>query len=355
MRTTRGYGCARAALIIALIIIWPIAACAPRIDLDRQTAKPPAAQADLEAFSGEWKHYADEVNALPRQEGCEPQFLPASRSVSRRGAVVMFHGFGGCPQQFLELGNRVSAEGFDVLLPLLPGHGVVPKDGKDDLSRLPTSKDWDTRYAGLAQRMNEIMTRSPGTKVIVGFSLGGAISLNANMQAETLYDRQLLLSPMLAIRGGAFVEGLAGFMGRVPGIRNIVVKPAARREECRAWQAAGRAGFCDYQLKHVVALLNLQDLNDALYEQESLITPVQIVAAGDENYISNDTIVSFTERQRANGPVSLCFMPADVPHEMLSVYENAGREMYWLDDLLTDAVLFIAGKDFFPADPPADP
>jgi hypothetical protein len=207
--------------------------------------------------------------------------------------------------------------------------------------------------------MNEIMARSPGERVIVGFSLGGTISVNATLQARELYDRQLLISPMFAIRGGAFVAGLAKFLGRVPAVKNIVVKPGAAREVCDEWQAAGRGGFCDYRLKHTVTLLTLDDLNEEWYQQQSFKEPVQIVAAGDENYVSNDEIVEFVEQHRSEGPISLCFMQADVPHEMLSPYENAGTEMYWLQGLLNNAVSFIVENKLFPVianpDEPQEP
>jgi pimeloyl-ACP methyl ester carboxylesterase len=311
---------------------------------------------DSQVFVTSWQEYADEINAQELSADCRPVLLRAATDVPRRGAVVMFHGFGGCPQQFFELGERTAARGFDVLLPLLPGHGAEQlPDGQDDLSRLPTAKDREDRYAGLARRMNAIMAQSPGTRVIVGFSLGGAISLNANLQAPDLYDRQLLLSPMLAIRGGAFVEGLVELLGRVPGIRNIVVKPASFRKECRDWQAAGRAGFCDYRLKHVVPLLDLEDMSREMLERSPLSTPLQIVAAGDEKYVSNNQIIQFSERQKEHGPISFCFMPADVPHEMLSQYENADRVMYWLPDLLDYAVNFIAREVFFPVEPRSEP
>jgi alpha-beta hydrolase superfamily lysophospholipase len=333
---------------LPIIISW-FTACTMQPATSVQTNMHPIIDPDIAAFMSGWQAYADEIDAVPRQNGCRARFMPAAPAIPRKGAVVMFHGFGGCPQQFFELGRLVSAQGFDVILPLLPGHGAKPElDGNDDLSRLPTADDWEARYAGLARRINEIMARSPGTRVIVGFSLGGAISLNANMQAPALYDRHLLLSPMFAIRGGAFVEGLAGFLGRVPGVRNIVVKPASKRQECRDWESAGRAGFCDYQLKHVVALLQLEEMNRRMYRESVFTTPIQIVAAGDEDYVSNEQIVTFVEQQAANGPISLCFMPADVRHEMLSPFENSDLEMYWLGDLLGNSISFITNSGFFP-------
>lgn len=327
-----------------------LASCASMRTTPIKTEAAPIIAPDIQAFARGWQAYTGEVNQIPRHADCAPRFLTASPEVQRQGAVIMFHGFSGCPQQFFELGERVAEQGFDVLLPVLPGHGVLSaQDDTDNLSLLPGAQHSEYGYAELARRMNGIMARSPGTRVIVGFSLGGAISLNASLRASELYDRQLLLSPMLAIWGGPFVEGLAEILGRIPGLRNIIVKPSAIREKCRGWQSSGRAGFCDYRYRHVVPLLELEDQNRDIYGRVTLTNPIQIVGAGDEHYISNDQLVSLTERQKQNGPISLCIMPDDVAHEMLSSYENVGREMYWLNDLLNDAVAFIVDAEFFPS------
>jgi pimeloyl-ACP methyl ester carboxylesterase len=311
-------------------------------------APPPAETNTHAAFDAAWTAYIDAVEITERTPDCRPRRLEVDTSVERRGAVVMIHGFGGCPQQFFDLATRVRARGFDVLLPLLPGHGIPPpRDGEDDLSALPADEDQTSHYAELATALNRIMAASPGKRVMVGFSLGGAVGLNAVLQAPELYDRLLLLGPLLAVRGGTIVEGLAEGLGRTPGLRDLVVKPRGAREACRAWQAQGRAGFCDYRYKHVVALIDLVQINRGLYAQQPPMRPTQIVAAGDEDYVSNSRIAEYAQQQRAYGAVSLCYMPDDVPHEMLSPYENQGRDMYWLDGLLAGATRFIvAGKNF---------
>jgi len=311
----------------------------------------PADQADLSGFHAAWAIYQAETLRVQRQRDCAPRLIPAAANQTRRGAVVMFHGFGGCPQQFFLLAGRISEQGYDVLMPLQPGHGVLSEpDGHEDLSRLPGAGDPGNRYAEFADRMNRIMALSPGEKVTVGFSLGGAVSLNASLNAPELYDRQLLLSPMLAIRGGNFVEGLAGIAGRTPGIRNIVVKPRDFREMCAGWQAMGRAGFCNYQLRHVVALLRLEKANREMIQAKRPAMPIQLIAAGDEQYVSNDRIEEFATNQSRSGPVSLCFLPDDVPHEMLSPYENKDRAMYWLGDLLSFTTAFIVDGQFVPVE-----
>lgn len=310
---------------------------------------PPPEQEDLAAFITAWADYANGVNETPHAANCEPRRFAAVPGTRRRGAVIMFHGFGSCPQQFLELAPRISAQGFDVLLPLLPGHGAMPTaGGGDDLSDLPSADESSSRYFGFATSMNRIMATSPGEKIMVGFSLGAAISLNAALQATEQYDRLLLLAPMLAIRGGAFVETLAEALGRMPGLDEKIVKPRGFRAECGSWQAAGRAGFCDYRYKHVVALIDLAQINRQLYARQPLSNPIQVVAAGDDNYVSNHRIADYASAQAEFGPISLCYMPPDVPHEMLTPYENMGRDMYWLEPLLMDATAFVVHGRSFP-------
>ena len=77
--------------------------------------------------------------------------------------------------------------------------------------------------------------------------------------------------------------------------------------------------------------------------------PTQIVGAGDERYVSNSRLTRFAETESLAAPVALCFLPDDVPHEMLTPYENIGRDMYWLDDLLQGLIRFVADGEFMPA------
>jgi hypothetical protein len=147
------------------------------------------------------------------------------------------------------------------------------------------------------------------------------------------------------------IEGLTGVLGKIPGIRNLVIKPVGIRDICDAWQAAGRAGFCNYRFKDVIALLEIEDINNALYAERPPTIPIQIITVGDEKYVSNTRIAELVEQQREHSPVSHCALPEDVPHEMLSPYENPERQMYWLTGLLVGTVEFIVNEKFFASEP----
>ena len=330
-------------LLSALLLVQPRAA-AEQIESAGSQAAPAT-----EEFQSQWQDYLDSVELEALQRDCRPRMIPADARVQRRGAVVMLHGFSGCPQQYFTLAQLIAASGFDVLLPVHPGHGRLDLEDREDLDQLPQVDDETNRYAEHAKRMNQIMAASPGDKVIVGFSLGGATALQADLTAPDLYARMLLLSPMLAVRGGSFVEGLIRTFGHAPGLRNLVVKPLAVRNECDGWEQAGRAGFCDYRLKDVLALVDLEALNRELWQAEPSSTPIQIIASGDEKYVSNPRIEKFVRSLQAHGPIAACIMPEDVPHELLSPYENTERQMYWLGDLLNGTRAFIESGIFMPS------
>jgi dienelactone hydrolase len=248
--------------------------------------------------------------------------------------VLALHGLGACPQQFERLAPRLAAAGFDVLIPRLPGHGRPPgADGGEDLAGLPTAADWEQRYDGFVATTGELLARSPGERVLLGFSAGGALALRAVARGPGLHDRLILLAPMLGIRGGASVEWLAWTLGRVPGMAALDVKHFGPRTRCEAWQAAGRGGFCGYEVQHAAGLVGLARATRADWQDRALPLPTLVVLAGHEHYVSSPAALRFVARQQDLGAaIEVTTLPG-VPHEMLTPYENVGREMGWLEYL----------------------
>ena len=79
--------------------------------------------ADQQEFLTAWNAYV--TTTLGREEGvrsgCEPLRFPATSTY--RGVVLIWHGFSSCPQEMAVLGPPLAAMGYDVLIPLMPGHG----------------------------------------------------------------------------------------------------------------------------------------------------------------------------------------------------------------------------------------
>jgi esterase/lipase len=90
-----------------------------------------------------------------------------------RDAVVFFHGFTNCPQQFEELARRFYDRGCNVYVPRIPLHGY-----RDRLTH--ALEDLDAPLLETATTESYRLTRGLGTRVsAVGLSLGGVMALDS--------------------------------------------------------------------------------------------------------------------------------------------------------------------------------
>lgn len=97
--------------------------------------------------------------------------LPACRPFTLEGdgpeAVLLLHGFTGCPAHWRLLAPRLHRLGYTVSAPLLPGHGTRP----DDLEGV-SADDWVTAARQAAEAL-----RHHRRVHLVGLSMGGLLSL----------------------------------------------------------------------------------------------------------------------------------------------------------------------------------
>jgi carboxylesterase len=88
---------------------------------------------------------------------------------SKKPGVLLLHGFGGTPFEMLGLGEKLSAGGFTVDNPLLPGHGE-----NVDAWRRTGFEDWAAlaleRFDALGERADKVG--------VAGLSMGGSLALH---------------------------------------------------------------------------------------------------------------------------------------------------------------------------------
>lgn len=104
--------------------------------------------------------------------------LRAVSAIRRDGAapaVVLIHGFTGTPWELGTLAEALSAAGYAVEAPLLPGHGETPLA----LSRAT----WDGWLAHVERSVDEVLARH-GSAVVIGFSLGSLLALVAGVARQ---------------------------------------------------------------------------------------------------------------------------------------------------------------------------
>ncbi|WP_414828267.1 alpha/beta hydrolase [Alteromonas sp. H39] len=132
---------------------------------------------------------------LLRNEGNAP-FMLYDDAPSEKVAVLV-HGLSDSPFFMREIARIVHEQGYTVLVPLLPGHGL--RDADEDM------EDWD-----LAERwqshIDDVMAiaHSMGKTVIAGgFSTGGALVVQQALDDTESLDAVMLFSGALALTDNA--------------------------------------------------------------------------------------------------------------------------------------------------------
>jgi pimeloyl-ACP methyl ester carboxylesterase len=138
-----------------------------------------------------WNRYVnEELGADAIMEECRPRIMRADPHRVRRGLVMFIHGYSSCPQEFAALVERLTEEGFDVYLPLLPGHGR--KAAPPALGERP---DLVQSFVAKMNAIAQLATR--GDKVLAGLSGGTSLAMEAALAAPQLWDRLLFYAPRM--------------------------------------------------------------------------------------------------------------------------------------------------------------
>ena len=153
------------ALLGASLLAAALPGCSRRSNVAPALPHPPAS----------YDEAVRTIRGLIARDAADPAILPAAlpRLYLHDGpvqhAVLLFHGFTNCPQQFDELAQRYHARGCNVYVPRIPHHGL-----KDRLTRDLASVTVD-ELADFATSAFEL-TRPLGTTVsALGLSLGATM------------------------------------------------------------------------------------------------------------------------------------------------------------------------------------
>lgn len=328
-----------------------MAGCASNLPKPVEFEEPASGVSRDEELARRWQSYVEWASSKPLQPDCRPRRVDASPEVPYRGTVVLLHGFSACPQQYFELSALLAERGFRSLLVLLPGHGNANPDvGSDDPVPQPGPWNWKATYDAFARQINGIMEYADGDRVIAGLSGGGSVSLFLNLHARQMYDRNLVIAPFLAIAGGNVVNAVVAGIGAVPVVNWLDATPFGTEKPCVEKRRQGKAGYCEYQIRHVAGMKSLSHWVRREIREAPLDVQLQIVAVQHDTAVSNQRIAELLALHEDNGNASACAYPEGIPHSMFSRYDNPGTDMYWLDAFLEGAVGFIVDGEPFAVD-----
>ncbi|MBF0443195.1 MAG: alpha/beta fold hydrolase [Oligoflexales bacterium] len=320
--------------------------------------------------------FREYVGSLPVdriQENCRPRIIFPNGE--RKGVVFMIHGFTACPQQYFEIGERLAGEGYEVVLPLMPGHGRLPimKNGKetDDLSGLADDKNYMKVYGDFSDLINKIAESYPAPRIVAGLSVGASAAMLASQRRPDIWDKALIMTPAFEIANN-YVWLLVGTL-HIADEMPINLIPRSVYNERKSWGPGcmversmpnARAGICEFLTKNVVGM------NQFGYDVWHMLKPnalkVQFVGVENDPVANPKAIFNAVGRLRGekmgvipyyskkrmdeHESVRICIMPKDVNHSLLSRYDSPGENKYWIPGLVRQLEAFITEGVFIPFD-----
>ena len=196
--------------------------------------------------------------------------------------ALLLHGFTSTPQSLAGLAGALTGAGFEVEVPVLPGHGTTV----DDL----VHRRWDD-WQGAAEEAWAILSARHDRVIVAGLSMGATLAtwLAAHQPGVAALA---CVNPMIDPPAESFRELMRAFLAAghecVPGPANDVSEPDAREEAYPLWP-----------IEPLLSLFAAQD--DLLGRLASVTCPVLVVTSGHDHVVppvSSDMLA-----ERVTGPV----------------------------------------------------
>ena len=153
------------ACLIAIVLLWLLFRPIPTGTL---VSRPRPATGYRDALARFEELREREAETGPLLEVCRSKLLTHGQPTEH--ALVLFHGYTNCPEQFARLGERFHQLGYNVFIPRLPYHGYVDRM-TGDIARL-TAEDmvaYGDRAVDMARGLGRQIT-------VMGFSAGGVVA-----------------------------------------------------------------------------------------------------------------------------------------------------------------------------------
>lgn len=143
-----------------------------------------------------------------RNEASGPYILQHQQKTDK--VVILFHGLSDSPFYFRSIANALYDAGHNVVVALLPGHGL--KNPKKDMIDSQLAARWQEHVKAVIAS-----TQSLGHQVYLGgFSTGAALTLNYHLRHP-----EQPITGFLMFSGAFAINSKVEKMGKIPGIKWI--------------------------------------------------------------------------------------------------------------------------------------
>jgi dienelactone hydrolase len=211
------------------------------------------------------KHVAEISNGNKYQKACIPYKLAPKTKI--KGLIVLYHGYTACPSSFKDTASKLVENGFMILAPLLPGHGVRFSygcekkdsciDNRDNPSLLPATKeeyqtwtDWSLKMVKEQAALIPSENKEDGFFVGgMGHSAGGAVVQYAIAQPESPISRALVVNPYFLFSNPALDFAIKDCLSKKPeeqvSCLKSYLKASLKGESKADSDSLSMAGFMD--------------------------------------------------------------------------------------------------------------
>jgi len=303
-----------------------------------------------------WATYVKEVyrNATNGiQSACTPQHWAAQGEY--RGAVLLYHGYSACPQQYGQLAPLLAARGLEVFVPLIPGMGnnfnadgpspprwkCPLKDCNGPLDLVLDMANNTQDYVDFSNRMNAIMSLAAAPRMVSGISVGATLASyggQAMLDGKALYTRQLILNPM--------IDGAA--KRNEEALRVLNSNPLTRQlwlgwgTGCRKERSLGRGGICTFEVQNAMAAGDFGKY--VTYEGLQVPNDTNVVVAYDQGDPVVDTayVRKLASKYREQVPATESCLFNFTLHSMLSKWDDVGTNRWWTNEVYCNMVEYLA-------------
>ena len=317
---------------------------------------PRFSQAEETNLDLAWNHYVSTLQGLKLQPGCSPKRFSPPAGVAVKGTAILLHGFSACPQQYFEWANMLTQKGFEVLLPLLPGHGhqqVLP--GADDHYDVPNLDNWQ-EYDEFADQINFIAQAAPGIKVIGGLSVGAAVVVDAVNKAPDLYDRELIISPYFESANHFDIPNTNFHWAPIKTVLTaeevtgaLADYPMDWGDSCVEQMKLGRHGLCQFDVGNIGAITKFgKSVLKATHPVSH--TETQVIFVEEDTVADNGDQISMVRKLGDTPKVAACTLPKGVNHSCFSRFDfnTPGESKWWIPALLKHGTEFIVDGQSMP-------
>ena len=244
-----------------------------------------------------------------RNELCQPLLLLHPEPTPK--VCLFFHGFTAAPYQFGPMGQALFKAGYNVIAPLMPGHGQAGDWSAENPEPLPTDA---AAYQTFAEQWLGLVAALGGSVIVGGLSGGGTLTAWLGLTHPDKIDKTLLYAPYLS----SSHRIIDLYTRKADGYQSWEIPPSAP-------QPPGYSGFAIAALR-----VFLEMGRDVLRQaKETTFAPMFVISSESDRAVSSSDHKLLFERVVERQPRSwyLCFDRVnDIPHTMMTQAEGNDYE-----------------------------